>query len=267
MGILQNSNAIPVASAGGFYDHQIEQSCRFDSSSTSNLSRTLGTPSNSDIMTISAWIKRGKLGSTHYKWAGFGYSSGGGDFGMIGFNGSTADIFEVYDYPSSSLNYKTTQVFRDTGGFTHFVVRLDTTQSTAGDRVRVYVNGTEVTNFGTETNPSQNADLGFNTSGRTFYVGSAGDTSNSAYQPYDGYIAEFIMADGQSYAPTQFGQSTRGVWLPKNPSGTVFGNNGFHLKFENASDLGNDSSGNNNDFTATNLGADHQVLDSPTFGS
>ena len=66
---------------------------------------------------------------------------------------------------------------------------------------------------------------------------------------------------------TQFGETKNGVWIPKDPSGTTFGNNGFHLKFENASDLGNDSSGNNNDFTASNMGADHQVLDSPTFGS
>ena len=80
-------------------------------------------------------------------------------------------------------------------------------------------------------------------------------------------MAEVIFADGQSYAPTQFGESKNGVWTPKDPSGTTFGNNGFHLKFENASDLGNDSSGNNNDFTVSNLGADHQVLDSPTFGS
>jgi hypothetical protein len=272
MGVFQNNllaGAAAAASAGGtgFYSHQIEQSCRFDSGSTSNLSRTLGTPSNSDIMTISAWIKRGKLGGTHYKWAGAGYSTGGGDYGMIGFNGGTPDVLEVYDYPSSNLNYKTTQVFRDSGGWSHFVIRLDTSQSTAGDRVRIYVNGTEVTDFGTSTNPSQNADLVFNTSGRTFYVGSAGDTGNNPYQPYDGYIAEFIMTDGQSYAPTQFGETKNGVWIPKDPSGTTFGNNGFHLKFENSGDLGNDSSGNNNDFTASGLGADHQVTDTPTTGA
>ena len=80
------------------------------------------------------------------------------------------------------------------------------------------------------------------------------------------YYAEFNYADGQSYAPTQFGETKNGVWIPKDPSGTTYGNNGFHLKFENASDLGNDSSGNNNDFSATGLGTDHQVLDSPTFG-
>jgi hypothetical protein len=254
----------PPAGATGFYSYQIANSCRFNSGSTSNLSRTLGTPSNSDIMTISAWIKRGTLGGA-LRWAGAGYS--GGDYGMIGFTNSTADTFQVYDYPTSNLNYKTNALYRDTGGWTHFVVRLDTSQSTAGDRVRIYVNGTEVTNFTTSNNPSQNTDLVFNTSGRTFYVGSAGDTNNNAYQPYDGYIAEFIMADGQSYAPTQFGETKNGVWIPKDPSGTTFGNNGFHLKFENASDLGNDSSGNNNDFTPANLSAHDQMLDSPTFNS
>ena len=74
------------------------------------------------------------------------------------------------------------------------------------------------------------------------------------------------MADGQSYAPTQFGETKNGVWIPKDPSGTTFGTNGFHLKFANASSLGADSSGNGNDFTANNMGTDHKVLDSPTFG-
>ena len=81
------------------------------------------------------------------------------------------------------------------------------------------------------------------------------------------YFAEWIWVDGTAYAPTQFGETKNGVWIPKDPSGTSFGTNGFHLKFENASDLGNDSSGNNHDFTVNNIGADHQVLDSPTFGS
>ena len=90
--------------------------------------------------------------------------------------------------------------------------------------------------------------------------------NNSSYNG-DYYLAEWIFADGQAYAPTQFGESKNGVWIPKDPTGTNFGTTGHHLKFENASDLGNDSSGNNNDWTVSNMGADHQVLDSPTFGS
>ena len=83
---------------------------------------------------------------------------------------------------------------------------------------------------------------------------------------FDGYMAEIICIDGQAKNPTDFGETKNGVWIPIDYSGT-YGNNGYRLKFENSSDLGNDSSGNNNDFTANNMGADHQVLDSPTFGS
>jgi len=79
-------------------------------------------------------------------------------------------------------------------------------------------------------------------------------------------LAEFIFLDGQYEDYTSFGESKNGVWIPKDPSGLTFGNNGFHLKFQNSAALGDDSSGNNNDFTATGLGADHQLTDSPTNG-
>ena len=269
-GPLGSQHLMYSAGAAGFYDYQIEHSCRFDSGDTSYLYHDRGTPTNNDIVTISAWIKRGKIASeynsTHYKWAGFGVS---GDYGMIGFNGGSTpiDVFEVYDYPSSNLNYKTSAAFRDPNAWTHFVLRLDTTQGTSGDRIRIYVNGTQVTNFGTSTAPSQNANLGFNTSGNRFTVGSAMDTTPNPYQPYDGYIAEFIFVDGTSYAPTQFGESKNGVWKPIDPTGTSFGNNGFHLKFGNSSSLGADSSGNGNNLTASGLGTDHQVIDSPTIGT
>ena len=89
-------------------------------------------------------------------------------------------------------------------------------------------------------------------------------TSNSM----EGYMAEVVFIDGTAYNPTTFAEEKNGVWIPKDFSSSVtFGSNGWYLKFENASDLGNDSSGNNNDWTANNMGADHQVLDSPTFGS
>ena len=101
----------------------------------------------------------------------------------------------------------------------------------------------------------------FNDNGSTHHIGNqpSGNVRSS-------YLAEFIFLDGQYEDYTSFGEFKNGVWIPKDPSGVTFGNNGFHLKFENASDLGNDSSGNNNDFTATGLGTDHKVLDSPTFG-
>ena len=141
--------------------------------------------------------------------------------------------------------------------------RFDTSQGTQSNRFRLYVNGTQLTGLDL-SNISQDEDVAHWTAAEAFYIGQKNGIGHAS----DGtnlYYAEFNYADGQSYAPTQFGETKNGVWIPKDPSGTTYGNNGFHLKFENASDLGNDSSGNDNDFSATGLGTDHQTVDSPTF--
>jgi len=254
MGILQNENAIPsAAGAAGFYSHQIEQSARFDRASGSYMQRTLGTPTNVDKGTFSLWFK--KTLNSAYIQLFFTYDGGG-----INFMWYNTDLL-IMSVASGSDAGDSDGVFRDTTAWGHLVMAVDTTQSSSDDRVKAYLNGTQLSGF--TGSISQNTDFKLNKSGNTLYLGhNTGATYNM-----DGYLAEVIFADGQQYAPTQFGETKNGVWIPKDPSGTTFGNNGFHLKFENASDLGNDSSGNNNDFSVTNMGADHQVLDSPTFGS
>ena len=164
------------------------------------------------------------------------------------------------------MNVQTNARFRDPTGWTHVIIRVDTTQSTANDRVRYYVNGRQLTDMSTNTQPSQNFDTFFNTSSNTNYVGWYG---NSATNRFDGYMAETILVDGYSYNASYFGSFKNNIWTPVDYHNTTgnYGTNGFLLKYENAGDLGNDSSGNNNDFTTNNMGADHQVLDSPTFGS
>jgi hypothetical protein len=256
MGVFQNHlmGAAAAASAGAaaFYDHQIEQSARFDRASGSYMQRTIGTPSNVDKGTFSLWFKKTLNGA--YVQLFFVYDGGGINFIWY-------DTDKLYnDVASGSDGGNSDAVFRNTNGWGHLVSRVDTTESSNDDRVRVYLNGTQLSGF--TGSVSQNTDYKLNKSGNVLYLGhNTGATYN-----YDGYLAEVIFTDGQSYAPTQFGESKNGVWIPKDPSGTTFGDNGFHLKFENASDLGNDSSGNNNDFSVTNMGTDHQVLDSPTFG-
>ena len=285
MGVFQNNllagaAAAATSGASGFYSHQIEQSCRFDSGSTSNLSRTQGTPTNADKMTVSFWVKRAKLGAAMYGMTGSGYSSGGGQYSHITFggDGNDADKFYWLQNPQNSSGAGGTSIvlesnalFRDTGGWTNIILANDSTQSTAANRNKIYFNGTQLTDWGTAFTASfysvQNSDFLMNSSGHTVFVGSGGNTSASAYLPFDGYIAEYVFIDGTQYDSTDLGESKNGVWIPKDPSGLTFGNNGFYLKFENASDLGNDSSGNNNDLTATNMGTDHQVLDSPTIGA
>ena len=272
MGVFQNNllaGAAAAASAGGagFYDYQIEQSMRFDyigSNSGTYLTRTPSSAGNRKTYTISMWVKRASFANLNQ---------------LISAQvTSTTNYVDNYNFRPDSENaqlnvafkgsldgrVQSTAVYRDLSGWMHIVIRIDTTQSTASDRARIYVNGSQITDLSQNTYPSQDYEGGFGNT-REHAVGW-GTGANNGY-PFDGYMAEVIYADGQSYAPTQFGEFKNGVWKPVDPSGTSFGTTGFHLKFENASDLGNDSSGNNNDFSVTNGGADHQVLDSPTFGS
>jgi hypothetical protein len=272
MGILQNENAIPsAAGAAAFYDYQIEQSCRFDAASTSYFNKTYSSAGNRRTGTLSVWVKRGSFATQQLI---FNANVSNADQDQVmQFNSSgsanVVDSLSVWWDGATYGDLTTTQVFRDSNGWNHIVISWDSTQSTASNRTRIYLNGTEITSFttwnGNAVNyPTQNREFWFNGA----YEHAIGRrTAYSGQSYFDGYLAEAISVDGTQYAPTQFGEFKNGVWIPKDPSGTSFGTNGFHLKFENASDLGNDSSGNNNDFTANNMGADHQVLDSPTFGS
>jgi hypothetical protein len=276
MGVFQNnllaaSAAAASAGGAGFYDYQIEQSMRFDRNINEALTRTPGSAGNRRTLTISFWLKRAEIdqfqtailqsddpntvnrtSSINFLTEGNGTGIGGTiSFGLNGGNESVA-------YSSGR--------YRNTSGWMHLVHRIDTTQSTNTNRTRSYINGSLISygdSPGTTSYPSQNYQTGFCS---TSQIVVGGNTNANFNYPIAGYMAEVILADGTSYAPTQFGETKNGVWIPKDPSGTSFGTTGFHLKFENASDLGNDSSGNNNDFS-TSAGADHQVLDSPTFGS
>tara|TARA_Y100001970_G_C14224909_1_gene855004 strand:- start:663 stop:1460 length:798 start_codon:yes stop_codon:yes gene_type:complete len=265
MGVFQNNllaGAAAAASAGGagFYSYQIEQSVRLDSASSSYLTKTFSSEGNKRTGTFSAWIKKVNLGTqqlvfnAHVSNANqdqvFGFYS---DFAHVWMSGGTHG-YQVSDGKQ-----------RDVSAWAHFVAAWDSTQGTAANRIKMYLNGTQLTTANdSPTQPSQNHDF-FVFDDVEHNIGRRGAYGGQHY--FDGYLAEVIGVDGTQYAPSQFGEEKNGVWIPKDPSGTSFGTNGFHLKFENASDLGNDSSGNNHDFTATNMGADHQVSDSPTFGS
>tara|TARA_R110002020_G_scaffold162417_4_gene348053 strand:+ start:451 stop:1299 length:849 start_codon:yes stop_codon:yes gene_type:complete len=279
MGILQNSNAIPVTGSSGFYSHQIEQSCRFTSASSDSLSRTFGTSSDLTKFTFSCWVKRSLTyadgGNTSWQQiisrgtgvggggSAFGFESGGGTSGT-GTAIDNRDRIAWYGLSgtsggSSGGDDRIDGFFRDTTSWMHIVIQADTSQS-SGSRVKYYVNGDLKTRCTTNI-PAGDFNR-FNTNGDVHSIGAGTDGGYDL----DAYLAEVIFADGQSYAPTQFGEYKGGnIWIPKDPSGTTFGNNGFHLKFQNASALGDDSSGNNNDLTASGLGTDHQSTDSPTF--
>ena len=208
--------------------------------------KTLGTPTNSKKFTFSAWVKKcsNKSGG-HYLLDTIGQSAGSEN--PIAFDGDQK--FRVGEYTGSNVyNYRSSAQFRDLNGWYHCVVQGDSTQNTASDRVKLYVNNQLLTSD-TNEYPSQDYDFKFNVSGNVVYVGRG--ISNSG-RNLDGYMAHVAFVDGSVVAPTVFGEtdSTSGVWKFRPPSGVTWGNNGFHLKFENSGNLGLDSA-NSNNFTVT----------------
>ncbi len=270
MGILQNENAIPsAAGAGGFYSHQIEHSARFDGS-TSFLSKTFSGAGNRRTGSFSVWVKRSLLSTQQMIFNP--YVSNGDQDELLQFNSSGsadhADSISQWWDGANSGDETSLALFRDVSGWNHFLLAWDTTQGTDTNRVKLYLNGSQITDFetyngGTVTYPSQNYDT-FAFGGNLHEIGRR---KANAGNYFNGYLAEIVAIDGTQVAPTDVGETKNGVWIPKDPSGLTFGNNGFHLKFQDANALGDDSSGNNNDFTANNMGPDHQVIDTPTTGA
>jgi len=171
------------------------------------------------------------------------------------------DTFQAYHTAGGSTIFHlvTTQVFRDPSAWYHIVIKFDSTHGTASDRTILYVNGSQVTSLTTSDYPSQNANAQFiNTNERQ----DIGYYQRTTSEYFDGYMTHLHFTDGYAYAASSFGStSTNGQWIPNlNPSVT-YGTNGYFLKFTNASDLGEDFSGNNNDFTKS--GSGDQVKDSP----
>ena len=245
-------------SASGFYTHQIQQSVRFDESGGDKLTRTPSSGGSRTTFAISFWLKRTVLSHSGNHMVVFGADPDGGS-NYFHLRIDNDDRFRIES--SGSFRRITNAVFRDTTGWSHFYVGINTA---ASPTVLIYHNGIQITDFDTNAGPSGSFETQVNHTVE-HHIGVL--NYGSASTDFAGYLAEFHLIDGNQQAHTDFGEFKNGVWIPKDTSGLTFGTNGILLKFENASDFGNDSSGNNNDYSATNLGADHQTLQSPTFGS
>ena len=213
---------------------------------------------NSTTFTISAWIKRTVTGTATQIFNAHKADSVAGhtNFGI--------DSNDRLDLSTWSVNVLTTnRKLRDTNAFYHVVVQVDSTNSTADDRVKMWINGVQETSFSTRNNPSSSQAFSVNDSASTHTIG-AGNQGSGQNQYFNGYISHFVLVDGSVVAPTVFGQTdaTSGIWKFKSPSGVTFGTNGVHLKFENAGALGTDSSGNSNTYTVN--GNLKQALDTPS---
>ena len=225
----------------------------------SYLNKTFGTPTDTKKYTMSVWVKRATLGVQQ----SIARSTNGNDDSHV-FTFNSDDTLRWDEYGSSSTigTLKTNRKFRDISAWYHVVLWYDSANSTAGDRMRMWINGVEETSFATDTNPSLNADSAFNKASQPINIGRTSYSGGGNY--FDGYLAHMAFVDGANVAHTTFGEtdSTSGIWKFKSQSGITWGTNGFHLKFENSGNLGLDSSSNASNWTVN--GNLTQSVDTPS---
>jgi len=240
----------------------IAKSCLFDSGNSEHLSRTPSSNGNAKIFTFSCWFKPSKLGASKDLFGNSASGNAASLFYIMHYSDGTIYVQGNDSGSSLDLSIRTNSTFEDTSKWYHIVVRMDTTQSTDSDRSKIYVDGTEQT-LQTTNYPALNAEFGTSQTSRPMVIGRY-NYNNSRY--LDGYLAEVNFTDGQSYGPDTFGitDTSTGRWIPKTLSGITYGTNGFRLEFGTNSAFGDDTSGNTNDFTATNLATTDQTTDSPT---
>ena len=239
--------------------YEVANSCRFYNDT--RLSRTTGVTTTNTKFTLSFWIKLCDI--TNYQMIFETYKASG-EYLACGFNldNSVQPRFYIQEYTGSYIFRKIfTRVSRDISAWSHYCIKYDSTESEA-TRLRVYVNGTEDTATDTANLPSSSATSIISVG--TQYIGYS---ENQSGHYLHAYLAEFVLVEGTDYAPTDFGEfdeDSPTIWKPKDVSGLTFGTNGFYLDFEDSGDLGDDESGNGNDFTESGIAATDQATDTPT---
>ncbi len=262
MSIIGSNILAGAAGQGGGYT--IENSLRLRSSASAYLSRTPASAGNRQTFTYSVWVKRGSISSRMSILDAYASSAGH----VLEFQSDNTLDFYSWGGGATILEVKTTQVFRDLSAWYHIVFAVDTTQATASNRVKLYVNDSLVTAFDVASYPSQNASL-YIDNNIVHDIGRRGD----AQFYFDGYLTEVNFIDGQALTPSDFGDYNEdtGVWQPAAYAGT-YGTNGFYLPFSDATNtttLAADASGNGNDWTPNNIsltsGATYDSMtDTPT---
>ena len=253
-----------ITSDSALGDAKIQRSLKFTGEADDHyLERTPSSTGNRQICTFSCWTKRSNIGVSHCLASAYSANNDSDNISLTFRSlGSGNCEFRVVGY---NYNFRiTNRLFRDPSAWFHVVVAFDTTQSSADDRIKVYINGVQETSFSTSGNVTQNMNIAFNDTS----VHRIGTQSNALSNTADGYIAEVNFIDGYQYDPSYFGftDPVTNIWMPKRYEG-VYGTNGYYLDFSDNSStaaLGIDRSPNGNDFAVNNIAVTDSMIDTPT---
>ena len=239
--------------------YDVANSARFDVASSTRMEATNSSAGSRQIFTFSTWLKRSNPDSTNnFQVLYSAVDSGGNE--RIMFEGDKL----TWDFDIAGVDYSVEtsgRLYRDFSAWYHIVVTKDTTQSTEANRIKMYVNGVQQTLAEIQLGfPDQNSNQSINMAIEHQLFAQADG------EEFGGYACETVLIDGTAYAADSFGEfdSDSGIWKPIDVSGLTFGTNGFYMNYANSSALGNDVSGNNNDYTTANLAATDQSTDTCT---
>jgi len=239
-----------VGSATAATGFSVDNSCMFNSADSASLSKTPSSDGSNTVWTVSMWVKRASLASGKLHAAGtsdtYEFLFDDSNFGLTLYNGD-AKIFE------------TTRALRDISAWYSIVLAYNTGLS-GTNKVKLFINGVQETSFSTDNRSSAGTMNHINQD----IVQYVGRTHGGGL--FDGYMAEVCIIDGTAYAASDFGEfdGDSGIWKPIDVSGLTFGSRGFYLDFKDSGNLGDDESGNENDFTESGIAATDQGIDTCT---
>ena len=272
MAIL-SSDLIRQGASGASTGYTIDNSCRFNYEDDANMTLAIGSDDDSRRkFTLSFWYKLGfpndKRGASPFIWSTY---EGDSDRWQLMFDnsigtGAAGNFLVLYGVNGGSgISYfQTRRRFRDFGGWYHIVIAFDTTLTASSERMKLYINGEREFEFSTLNYPGQNLDTTWGKNGATHYFGKYHSGSGSGTYNVDGTFADVYGIDGYQYGAEQFGElDENGIWIPKEFTGN-FGDGGWFLNFQDASNLGTDTSGKSNTFTENNFQTNDQLTDTPT---
>ena len=236
----------------------------------SHLEFTPSSGSGATTFTFSCWVKKAKNPESGTLLGGRNDDNALKFLGGGGTNDSKIQFIEYAGGSDDAYYIRTNRRFRDPSAWMHVVLIYDATNGTAGNRMRLYINGTRETSFSHEVQLPQNrVHHGFFHNNVAIRIGREVTTSGGPSSSFNGYIADVYCSDGTAYEPTEFAETNdNGVWVPKEAD-VSFGTNGFRLEFKetgtsaNASGIGADTSGNGNHFSVNALAAIVITTDTP----
>jgi len=255
MALFQNNLLMGAASQSGSSGYSIDQSIRFNPSDSAYMSRTQDTAASKQKFTFSWWMKLGVVDDEMVV-----ISGGASSRWLLRFNTAQQLTFRLTN-GTTEKTMTTTMKFRDNSAWYHCVWTADCTNDISSDYSRFFVNGERVAMTGTQ--PSADTDFAGYGDATTAAIGCLAHSLGTG--DFNGYLAEMVLIDNQALTPSSFGElSDDGIWRPKDVSGLTFSTNGFWVDGRDSGDLGDDESGNGNDWSTSGLATHDQFLDSPT---